>query len=326
MGSTAAVICKGKRDSTRFLLKMLSVMSHRGSEAYGIATDNALEVKGDLKKLTVTESNVSIGYNFSKILPWDKPQPVSFNNVKLTFHGRVFPNKEMSESDLILGLFEREPVKEAELILEKLNGAYSFAALIDGKLIVGRDPLGLKPLYYGENHEVYAFATEKKALWSIGIKNVKSFPPGFIGQISNGRLSLKPIKVLKKPKTESISADKCIRHLKKLLYSSISDRIYGLKKVALAFSGGLDSSILAAIMKELGVDVQLIAVGSEGSHDYSWALEIAEEIGLPADLKIFKADDVRDVLPIVLWLIEDPNPLSLSIAVPFYFVAEESSN
>ena len=45
-------------------------------------------------------------------------------------------------------------------------------------IAAGRDPIGVQPFYYGENSEIAAFASNRKALWKLGIKETMSFPPG----------------------------------------------------------------------------------------------------------------------------------------------------
>ena len=51
----------------------------------------------------------------------------------------------------------------------------------DGWIAAGRDPIGVQPLYYGENRDIAAFATNRKALWKLGIENTHFFSAGNFG-------------------------------------------------------------------------------------------------------------------------------------------------
>ena len=63
-------------------------------------------------------------------------------------------------------------------------------------LAAGRDPVGVQPLYYGENKDIAAFATNRKALWKLGIENPLSFPPGNMAFVNREGFQFKPIKTL----------------------------------------------------------------------------------------------------------------------------------
>ncbi len=59
-----------------------------------------------------------------------------------------------------------------------INGDYSLALWDGGKLSLIRDPVGVKPLYYGRNADGFGFASERKALWRAGIGDVRPLSPG----------------------------------------------------------------------------------------------------------------------------------------------------
>jgi asparagine synthase (glutamine-hydrolysing) len=82
-------------------------------------------------------------------------------------------------------------------------------------------------------------------------------------------------------------------------------RVTALKEVAVAFSGGLDSSIIALLVRELGLDVQLIHVSLENQTETQHARNAAELLGLPIQVRLFKEEDVEDAVPKVLCLIEE---------------------
>ena len=66
----------------------------------------------------------------------------------------------------------------------------------NGWIAAGRDPIGVQPLYYGENVNIAAFATNRKALWKLGIEKPVSFPPGNLGFANKEGFKFKPVKAL----------------------------------------------------------------------------------------------------------------------------------
>ncbi|MGI8832329.1 MAG: DUF7411 family protein, partial [Nitrososphaeraceae archaeon] len=80
-----------------------------------------------------------------------------------------------------------------------------------------------------------------------------------------------------------------LRTLKKALFAAVEQAIGSETSLAIAFSGGLDSSLLAKICKDMRVEVTLLTIGFTESYDISFSREIASKMGLPH--KILKLDD-----------------------------------
>jgi asparagine synthase (glutamine-hydrolysing) len=115
------------------------------------------------------------------------------------------------------------------------------------------------------------------------------------------------------------------KKLQVLLEQSIRRRVQGLKEVAVAFSGGLDSSLVAFLASKCSIEVNLIHVSLENQDETEEAIKAAEALNLPLQVDLFKVSDLERILPKVVELIEEPDPVKASIGVPFYWVAEKSS-
>jgi asparagine synthase (glutamine-hydrolysing) len=330
MGSAIAVISKRDENVTSKAVKMLNVLRHRGAETYGLSDGEEIVIAKSLEDIISMDmkSNVALACNFKRILPEDAPQLMEIDGFEVLFEGRTFPPNEKSE---VAGLIKRSrgDVEEAaKNIIRTLNGSFVFIILErDGKLIVGRDPVGAVPLYLGENEHVYALASERKALWSIGIEDsrIKSFPSGNLAKICSESIMLVPVKTIERTMIGSLDEKYIIDKLHSLLLNSIKRRTADTKRVSIAFSGGLDSSVIAALVKKIGVEALLICVGLEGSEELEHAEKIAENIGLPFRAEAYTPDHVERDLRKVLWLIESANALKISIGIPIFWAAEASS-
>ena len=193
------------------------------------------------------------------------------------------------------------------------------------RIIAGRDVMGIRPFYFGENMDFAALASERKALWRIGIKIVKSFPPGYVVLVDRNGFKFSLVKTLSYSKAKQMTMQVAAKKLQKLLQQSMKERVSGLKEVAVAFSGGLDSSIIAYLTKNLGVAVHLIYVSLRNQPEIEHAKKAAEELELPINVHLYDEEDVEKVLSMVLWLIEEPEPIKTSIGIPFYWTAEKTA-
>ena len=271
------------------------------------------------------KSSTAAGYVTSKPNSISDYEQLQLDNEALLFEGRAYsPILETSVTQQVI----KDPLHcEANLqtMMEQVNGDYAFYLVKNKWIAAGRDPIGIQPLYYGENRDLAAFSTNKKALWKLGVENPLSFPPGNLAFVNNEGFKFKPIKTLTYKEPEHITIDTAAKQLQKILEESIMRRVRGSKEVAVAFSGGLDSSVVAFLANKCGIKVNLFHVSLENQTETEEAIQAAEELDLPLQVDLFKDSDVEEVLPKVVDLIEEPDPIKASIGVPFYWVAQKAA-
>ena len=250
---------------------------------------------------------------------------LQLDDAALVFGGKIYSPIPKSA---VMEEVAKEPAHcEALLqtLIQNADGDYSFLIVKDGWLAAGRDPIGVQPLYYGENKSIASVATTRKALWLLGIEDPISFPPGNIGFVNREGFQFRPIKTLTYNEPTSITLDEAAKQLQALIEKSIQRRTNGVKEIAVAFSGGLDSSLVAYIASKLGLKVQLLHVSMENQPETEEAIEASEQLNLPLQVDLFKDSDVENTLPQVIALIEEADPIKASVGLPFYWVAEKAA-
>jgi asparagine synthase (glutamine-hydrolysing) len=328
MKTIIAVLDKRGEDTTGTIARVLKSLQEEHSDGFGIATPTTCITEKDADALQSRDlnSSVAVGYTFSKIRPHDESQSARLENATLVFEGRIYsPIQKTSATEIVTKKLKRNQGRAIEELFGEVEGDFAFIIAEPERIIAGRDPIGVQPLYYGENRSFAALAANRKALWKLGIEKPQSFPPGHLAFVSREGFRFKPVKTLVYSKPQPITMQEAAETLQKLLESSVRKRVWGLKEIAVAFSGGLDSSVVAFLAKRCRVNVHLIHVSLENHPETEEAKKAADELQLPIQVHLFREEDVEKVVPKVVELIEEPDPVKTSIGVPFYWSAEKAA-
>jgi asparagine synthase (glutamine-hydrolysing) len=326
MKVTVAVLDKNGDSTVERVLDVLNSFDLWMPSHFGLISPKkcVFEKNVEIIKKQGLKSSTVASYVTSKPKSTSDYEHLQLDDEALLFEGRVYSP--------IPGIYVMQQVAKAPLhceatlqtMMEQADGDYAFLIVKNGWVAAGRDPIGIQPLYYGENRDIAAFATNKKAFWKLGIENPQSFPPGNLAFVNKEGFKFKPIKTLTYTKPKQITMDNAAKHLQNLLEESIRRRVIGLKEVVVAFSGGLDSSVVAFLASKCSVKVNLLHVSLENQPETEEAIKAADELDLPLQVDLFKDSDVEAVLPKVIELIEEPDPIKASIGVPFYWVAQKA--
>ncbi|MCP8307967.1 MAG: hypothetical protein H3Z52_01975 [archaeon] len=298
----------GEDDVIPRLIFALKSISHRARYGYKIITeDESLDNISDFDKI---KSNLAIGCCLSKP-----------SNDDIAIHGKVYHPEGFELSKRLKEVFE--DIEKAPKILSKLDADFAFAGIEDDSLIYGRDSLGIKPLYFSKESRILGIASEIKALKSIGFKNIERVHPGSIHKAyMKGEESLLFDKIEVDSKL-SARMDEASDAVLKLLSESIRRRIKGLNRVAIGFSGGLDSSLLALITSKLA-KVTLLSIYVKGSKDED-AINSAKSLGLELEELQINVNQVMNKISLIKNLIESDRVMDLAIGLGMNFSAERCS-
>lgn len=323
MGYIAAIISKIGEDIAPTLIRMLEAASFHRGDAYGLASGEGVIVKRSPQELWGVETEAGLGHKLIKIAPNDPPQPLMQSGYTLALEGRVWHNHHPSSIAFITDLVVSDPHEGLRRTIKEIEGSYALASIEDERILCCRDVVGVVPLYYGENEKLAGLASNRKMLWTAGL-GAKPVPPGHITEMTKRGVYLEPVRELCQPPVNMTSMDEAVETLDRLQIDAVEARCRGLFRVALGFSGGIDSSLLAHYLDRAGIDVDPICVGLEGSGDFGAAEMAAEVLSLPLRLKSFTVEDVDADLDRVLWSVEEPDPMKVGVAIPLYWAAKSA--
>ncbi len=213
--------------------------------------------------------------------------------------------------------------------LHALRGMFAFCvADPDGGMLLGRDRLGIKPLYWARHDDRVLAASQLDAFAPEVRPSVQEFPPGHYWSAADGLCAYAdvhagpsgPDEPGGKPFASRPEARIAIRGA---LIAAVRERMMADVPLGVFLSGGLDSSVVAAVLaRESDQRVRSFSAGTPGSPDLAAARRVAEHLGLEHHERVYTDQDVVEVLPTVVRAIESYEPSLVRSAVPNYLLAE----
>jgi len=202
-------------------------------------------------------------------------------------------------------------------------GAFAFLTSLHDHLIAGRDIVGQKPLYYGKaENGIVAFASLKSPLISIGIHEPSPVSPGKVIRASVRGYETVNDYSLKQPKEEPIGELDATHALVELFREAV--RRIVPRRSGIAFSGGLDSALVAKVARSEGLEPELISVGLKGQPELEHAEKTAKSFGIQANVRELSSAEILDSLHDVVGTIETTDPVIVGISVPIYFACQKA--
>lgn len=318
MSGLLAVIGKGKAPQ---LVKELSErMSHRGPDE----SDIHIMENGSV---LCHESLSIIDLNSGK-------QPIQGTNKAWMIHdGEIYNYKELKETVLKDHTFRTESDSEVIVHLyeefgydfcNKLDGDFAFVVIDGDKYIAGRDPIGVKPLYYGldERGRIY-FSSEMKSI-ADQCKSFSTFPPGHYYTAKTGF-----VKYYHPEYEDHKNANQTLDLglIRESLIEATRKRLLAEVPLGVVLSGGLDTSLISAItsrlLKEKGQKVHSFSIGLDANApDNISARKAAEFLGTEHHEIHFSVEEGVQILEKVIYHIETYDIISVRSGVPMYLLSK----
>ena len=322
------------------IVKMLKTSKNRGPDASGVYLGD-VKLNIDLDKFSDdNEYDIAFGHNLLCVYDTnerqDLPQPVSNDKLVLVFDGVLYNFRTIrnlvgkvgveaeikSDAEALLYLIDfynkGDLLKAIQMAQRLIEGDYAFALWDGENIAIVRDSLGVKPLFYSTNDDLKGFASDRQALTAVGFDEIETLKPEHI--LFNWQ-DIAPAQ----PIYEKIFEGD-VAKIDKLLKLSVSKRVEELYEVGVIFSGGVDSSYLALLLRgiseNIGLKLKLYAVGSEGTHDIEAAKYAAKFLNIDLEICEITEDMIREALPEVVKAIGDDNLMKVGVGLTAYFATK----
>ncbi len=283
--------------------EMIEVMRHRGADNITIRTlPDGTAAFGAAGMNLVPERNCCDSVNASPYILFD---------------GELFNPRAEGQSDL--ELFKEYYLKFGKECFQYLEGSFCCAIIKDDETLLVRDGIGIRPLFYGTENGLFCFSTEMKGLAEHIRYDVHELVPGHIYSTREGLKAFTPYSP-ETPEPENIQ--QCIETVKDILVEAVEKRIKGVQAISL--SGGLDSSIIAAIAKEYNPNLQLFTgtIDSAEGPDLENAKLMADFLGRELHVYRITDSDIFDFIPEAVWYLESFDEDCISGITSNYYVAK----
>jgi asparagine synthase (glutamine-hydrolysing) len=328
-------------DETR-LKRMRDVLRHRGPDGEGLWADGAVglgfrrlaivDVEGGAQPMANEDGSVWIVfngeiYNHAALRPW--------------LESRGHRYRTRSDTETIVHLYE----EEGERCVERLQGMFAFAVWDRARerLLLARDRLGIKPLYYAQTERELVFASEIKAILAGGARRPAfntAVLPEFLANrfvagtetFFHGVQKLLPGRTLTWSRADGLAERRYWRvptelddsgtlagvagEVRTELEAAVRSHLMSDVPLGLFLSGGIDSSALAALMAPMAAEpIRTFSVGfaDADANELPYARLVARAVGA------VHREVVVSPTGSLIW--HEDEPIAFTSSVPLYFVS-----
>lgn len=333
----------------------LGLLSHRGPDAQGVKT--------------IPQSGIALGHTRLSIQDLssagDQPMTCQDQKVTITFNGEIYNFPSLRQTLINLG-YEFFSNTDTEVVLnlykefgidcfEMLDGIFSLGIFDEesNNLILARDALGIKPLYYYYQDSCFIFSSEIKSMerlvgnhklslnkkslnryltyqWCPGegtpYTEIKKQNPGEVQVIRNGRViqtkafySL-PIHsfVQKAPRKKTCDIS---NRLDSELRKAVHEQMLSDAPVGAFLSGGLDSTSVVAFAREIDPNITCFTIDTQNSsndglvNDLPYAIAAAKHLNVPLEVAKVDSSYLVNNLEKMVWMLDEPlgDPAPLNV-------------
>jgi asparagine synthase (glutamine-hydrolysing) len=326
----------GGRPDAAALRRMESVSVHRGPDDGGEYTDE--DILLGMRRLSI----IDVGGGHQPISNEDGTLHVVCNGEIYNFRelgealaraGHIF--KTRSDTEVILHLYE----EHGDDFVTRLNGMFAFALWDSARrrLLVGRDRLGIKPLYYRDQGSRLFFASEAKAILAAAggaeldpvalseylalgyppapssmFRGIRKLPPASLMVCERGEVRIARYWTLPRGTDDTLGERDWIDAFLETMERAVVSQMVSDVPLGAFLSGGIDSSTIVGLMaRHASQPVKTYSIGFEKTagatyyNELPWARRVAELFGTD-HREILVEPDVAALLPRLLWHLDEP--------------------
>lgn len=352
MCGIVGILSKNDNIDKTILEKMNSSIVHRGPDSEGFFYDKKVGLAMRRLKIIDLETGDQPIFNENHdVAVLLNGEIYNFKELRdiLQKRGHIFKSK--SDTEVLVHGYEEWKIKG---LLERINGMFAFCIYDQKKsqIFLARDRLGEKPLYYFNDGEFFIFSSELQALLKSGkvpikisrpglycylslhyvpgdlcmIEKVKKLLPGYYMNFDLKEFSIKLERYweLKEKPLENKDIDFYKDKIRYLVEDSIQMRLEADVPLGIFLSGGIDSSIIVSVVKQLTPDVNTFSIGFESKNfdETEYSDLIAKRYGTNHHHFIFDSNRVKDFLPKIIEYMDEP--CGDQALLPVYWLSHEA--
>lgn len=332
------------------LTKAMNVIIHRGPEDVGFYTDEYARLGSRwLRTMDLKDSQQPFSYADRYLIVFDG-KIYNYIELRKQLENKGYTFQTTSDVEVLIVLY----IDKQASALDDLRGMFSFLIWDkqEKELFGARDPFGIKPFYMVENENALYCASEMKSLQPLIEENTEGkiklealqhyFSFQYVPEPQTTQPSifkLEPGHFFRKKPGESIeistywqstfvpkyrSFKEQTARIQEALRESVSLHMRSGVPIGAFLSGGVDSSAIVALAKEINPSIQTFTVGfkREGYCEIEVAKETAEQLGVENIHHVITSEEFIKELPNVIRYMDDP--VADPAAVPLYIVAREA--
>jgi asparagine synthase (glutamine-hydrolysing) len=335
------------------LLRMRDSLTHRGPDEAGIFIDAAVGLGH--RRLSI----VDLGGG-------KQPMTNEDGTVQIVFNGEIYNHRDLrpalearghryasaSDTETIIHLYEEHGARG----VEQMRGMFAFAIWDQNRqrLLLARDRMGVKPLYYYLTDEgVIYFASEMKALFEAGalrpelnynaladysanrytsgedtlFRGVKRLLPGHTLMWSDGRVEIERYWDVSFAKAEEqLSETQYSEQFSELFNESVRLRLMADVPLGVFLSGGIDSSAIVAVMSQMvrePIKTFSVAFAEREANEFTYARMVAGAFATEHHEIVVSPEQFFEALPALVY--QEDEPIAHPSSLPLYFVSKLAS-
>ncbi|WP_032093893.1 asparagine synthase B [Necropsobacter rosorum] len=292
--------------------------------------------RGPDNQYLASESNGVWGFHRLSIMDLtdNGNQPFKHDGIELICNGEIYNYPQLkqllendydfrsgSDCEVLIPLYQQVGI---DVMMKMLDAEFALV-LVDtqrGKIYAGRDPIGIRPMFYGYDQQTggIAFSSEAKALLPF-CRDIAPFPPGHYYDGSQ----FVCYNDIADPKTiVEQDVDSIAQNLREKLEAAVIKRLSADAPLGFLLSGGLDSSLVCAIaQKHSDTPIKTFAVGMDTDPiDLKYAKEVADFLGTEHTEVIMTKDEVITCLEKVIWHLETWDITTIRASIGMYLVCQ----
>jgi asparagine synthase (glutamine-hydrolysing) len=277
-------------------------------------------------------------------------QPFMIDNIVLICNGEIYNYKELytymgvlpktgSDCEVIIHLYNKYGIQQT---LNMLDGVFSFVLydILNNKIYVARDPLGVRPLYQfiNQQEDIFGFASELKCLHKMyyntkSSSSINQFTPGTYSsfEIILNKWHLLEINTpyFKLPFSHSFLCGNMYSNISKYLNEAVIKRCLTTERpIACLLSGGLDSSLIAALVNNfynshhMPNKLETYSIGLQHSEDLKYAKIVADYLGTNHTEIIVTEEEMFRAIPEVIHNIESYDTTTIRASIGNYLLGK----